>query len=113
MVLAWLTFGVGIAQLVFWTLFATGRWVGKQEQRTNSDNDHATPQPANLSVLAQHEEEIKRCRDRLHHLEGFEQQIYGRLEDRHPTRREYQRDQEEFKRVRDLVETISRRENHH
>ncbi len=80
---AWLTFSVGIVQLVVLTTFAIGRWAGKQES-------HETPQPINMGELARHEEELKRCRDRLHALEGFRQAIAQAVEDRHPTRREFE-----------------------
>lgn len=88
MSVAWATFIVTTAQAILLTIFLIGRWVGKQERGVA---DHQTPVPVNLTQSELDlRDEIKRCRDRLHNLEGFRQSLFSQMEDRHPTRREYE-----------------------
>ena len=83
-----LTLIITTTQAVLLTVFLIGRWVGHQEQQKNQQ-DH-TPPPLNMDIVTRHEEELKRCRDRLHNLEGRDQSLMFRIEERHPTRREFE-----------------------
>lgn len=105
----WIKLGLSIATNVILLSFLVGKWV----QKTDTKGPVDTPPPTNMNDCARIESEQKRMRDRLHVLEGWKQGVHREFDERYPTRREYVKDQEEFRRVRELIETVTRRENHH